>query len=107
MFYKLDEQGFAPQTHNAGAKRLISDEADAAWLRAREAVQEITGAYKCENAARFGAASIFTGIQKLGKQMNTRSTPEVQAGIHAKNFPTQKPVCRSTLPTSASFCNRP
>lgn len=44
MFYKLDEQGFAPQTHNAGAKRLISDEADAAWLRAREAEQEITAA---------------------------------------------------------------
>ena len=36
-FYKLDEQGLAPKTHNVGVKRLISPEADAEWLRAREA----------------------------------------------------------------------
>ena len=30
MFYKLDEQGLAPQTHYVGAKRLISGEADRA-----------------------------------------------------------------------------
>jgi hypothetical protein len=37
MFYKLDEQDLAPQTHFVGSKRLISDEADADWLAAREA----------------------------------------------------------------------
>lgn len=37
MFYKLAEQGLAPATHNAGAKRLISAEADARWLAEREA----------------------------------------------------------------------
>ena len=37
MFYLLDGQGRAPRTHNAGVKRLISPEADAAWLREREA----------------------------------------------------------------------
>jgi hypothetical protein len=37
MFYKLDQQGLAPKSHYAGAKRLISGEADAEWLRAREA----------------------------------------------------------------------
>jgi hypothetical protein len=37
MFYKLDEQGLAPQTHYVGAKRLISGEADRAWITAREA----------------------------------------------------------------------
>ena len=37
MFYKLDTQGLAPRTHYAGAKRLISGEADRDWLRAREA----------------------------------------------------------------------
>jgi hypothetical protein len=40
MFYKLDEQGLAPRSHYAGARRLISGEADAAWVRAREAEQE-------------------------------------------------------------------
>lgn len=37
MFYKIDEQGLAPKTHYVGTRRLISAEADAAWLRAREA----------------------------------------------------------------------
>jgi hypothetical protein len=37
MFYKLEAQGLAPRTHNAGKKRLISEEADADWLRQREA----------------------------------------------------------------------
>jgi hypothetical protein len=40
MFYKLDTQGLAPKTHNVGVKRLISGEADAAWIRAREAEAE-------------------------------------------------------------------
>ncbi len=40
MFYKMDAQGKAPQTHYAGTKRLVSDEADAAWIRAREAEQQ-------------------------------------------------------------------
>lgn len=44
MFYKLAEQGLAPKTHNAGSKRLISDEADLAWVHAREAEQETTNA---------------------------------------------------------------
>ena len=39
MFYKLREQGLAPKTHNAGVKQLISDEADQAWVREREAAQ--------------------------------------------------------------------
>jgi hypothetical protein len=30
VFYKLAQQGRAPLTHNAGAKRLISGEADEA-----------------------------------------------------------------------------
>jgi excisionase family DNA binding protein len=37
MFYKLAEQGRAPLTHHAGAKVLISAEADARWLAEREA----------------------------------------------------------------------
>lgn len=37
MFYKLAQQGLAPATYRVGAKRLISDEADAAWMREREA----------------------------------------------------------------------
>jgi predicted DNA-binding transcriptional regulator AlpA len=37
MFYKLRKQGRAPRTHSAGAKQLISPEADAAWLAEREA----------------------------------------------------------------------
>jgi hypothetical protein len=37
MFYKLDERGLAPESHYVGAKRLISDRADEAWVRAREA----------------------------------------------------------------------
>jgi len=36
-FYKLDAQGKAPRTYFAGAKRMISDEADADWVREREA----------------------------------------------------------------------
>jgi hypothetical protein len=40
MFYKLAAQGLAPRTHNAGIKRLISGEADAAWVRARESESE-------------------------------------------------------------------
>lgn len=42
MFYKLGEQGLAPKTHNVGAKRLISAQADAEWLRQREAETEQT-----------------------------------------------------------------
>jgi hypothetical protein len=40
MFYKMDAAGRAPRTHNAGRKRLVSPEADAAWLREREAEAE-------------------------------------------------------------------
>jgi hypothetical protein len=44
MYYKLREQGRAPKTHNAGAKVLISDRADADWICAREAESEQTAA---------------------------------------------------------------
>jgi len=44
MFYKLDEQGRAPKTHKVGARRLISAEADLAWVRAREAETQNTAA---------------------------------------------------------------
>jgi hypothetical protein len=37
MFYKLDAQGLAPNTYYVGTKRCVSDEADADWLRKREA----------------------------------------------------------------------
>jgi hypothetical protein len=37
MFYILDARGEAPRTFNAGKCRRISDEADAEWVRAREA----------------------------------------------------------------------
>ena len=37
MFYKLDGQGLAPKTYNVGRKRMVSPDADAAWLRDREA----------------------------------------------------------------------
>jgi hypothetical protein len=37
MFYVLDRKGLAPKTHSVGVKRLISPQADAAWLAAREA----------------------------------------------------------------------
>lgn len=40
MFYKLDEKGQAPRSHFAGAKRLISDEADADWIKQRETAAE-------------------------------------------------------------------
>jgi hypothetical protein len=40
MFYKMDAQGLAPKTHYAGIKRLISDQADLAWVAAREAESE-------------------------------------------------------------------
>ena len=39
MFYVLDAQGKAPRTHYAGAKRLISDQADADWVRDARANQ--------------------------------------------------------------------
>jgi hypothetical protein len=44
MFYKMAAQGLGPKTHYAGSKPLISDEADAAWVRAREAEAETTAA---------------------------------------------------------------
>jgi hypothetical protein len=37
LFYILDRQGKAPRTFYAGRRRLISSEADADWLRQREA----------------------------------------------------------------------
>jgi hypothetical protein len=40
MFYKLALQGLAPASYYVGAKRLISDEADARWVREREAEAE-------------------------------------------------------------------
>ncbi len=43
MFYKMDALGLAPKSHYVGVKRLISGEADDAWLRAREA--------ECDTAA--------------------------------------------------------
>jgi len=36
MFYVLDQRNQAPRTHFVGKKRLISDQADRDWLRARE-----------------------------------------------------------------------
>ena len=40
MFYKLKKLKKAPKVHYAGSKPLISPEADAEWLRAREAEAE-------------------------------------------------------------------
>jgi hypothetical protein len=40
MFYKLDAEGLTPRTHNVGVKRLISPQADADWLRQREAAAD-------------------------------------------------------------------
>jgi len=37
MAYKLWAEGRGPATHYVGTKRLISSEADAAWLAEREA----------------------------------------------------------------------
>jgi hypothetical protein len=37
MFYKLAQQGLAPRTYYVGNRRHVSGEADAEWLRAREA----------------------------------------------------------------------
>jgi hypothetical protein len=37
MFYKLRTQGKAPRVHKAGTKNLISPQADAEWIRQREA----------------------------------------------------------------------
>ena len=52
MFYALEKQGRAPRTHRVGVKRLISAEADAEWLRAREAeVRRGCGViWPCRNA---------------------------------------------------------
>ena len=36
MAYKLWQEGRGPMTHYVGTKRLISGEADAAWLLERE-----------------------------------------------------------------------
>jgi hypothetical protein len=44
MFYKLKKLGKAPRLHNAGAKPLISPDADADWIRAREAEAQETAA---------------------------------------------------------------
>ena len=44
MFFKLDQQGLAPRTHYAGRRRLISGEADQAWVREREAESTETNA---------------------------------------------------------------
>lgn len=41
FFYILEKQGKAPRTWNAGRCRRITDEANAEWVRAREA--ESTG----------------------------------------------------------------
>jgi hypothetical protein len=40
MYYKMAAQGLGPRTHYAGAKVLISDQADADWVAAREAAGE-------------------------------------------------------------------
>jgi hypothetical protein len=37
MAYKLWSEGRGPATYFVGSKRFVSAEADAAWLRAREA----------------------------------------------------------------------
>jgi hypothetical protein len=37
MFYKLRQRGQAPRTYRVGRKVLISPDADAEWLREREA----------------------------------------------------------------------
>jgi predicted DNA-binding transcriptional regulator AlpA len=37
MFYKMASEGWAPRTYNVGVSRRISPEADAEWLRQREA----------------------------------------------------------------------
>jgi excisionase family DNA binding protein len=37
MVYKLWSEGRGPATHFVGTKRLVSSEADAAWLSEREA----------------------------------------------------------------------
>ena len=44
MFYKLDAEGLTPRTHSVGVKRLISPQADAEWLRQREAAAKIQAA---------------------------------------------------------------
>jgi predicted DNA-binding transcriptional regulator AlpA len=37
LFYILDRRGEAPRTFRVGKRRLISAEADAEWVRKREA----------------------------------------------------------------------
>jgi hypothetical protein len=44
MFYKLKKVKKAPRLHGAGVKQLISPEADADWLREREAEAQGTAA---------------------------------------------------------------
>ena len=41
MFYKLESQGLAPATYSVGTSRRISPDADAAWLRQREAAASL------------------------------------------------------------------
>ena len=41
LFYKLIQQGTGPRTYVVGTRRLISTEADAEWLRAREIEQQV------------------------------------------------------------------
>jgi hypothetical protein len=57
MFYKLHAQGKAPRTHNNGIRRLISAEADADWLREREAETAHNTAQGLDDPARNGEAA--------------------------------------------------
>jgi predicted DNA-binding transcriptional regulator AlpA len=41
LFYRLEKRGLAPRTHRAGARRLVSAEADREWLRQRESESEL------------------------------------------------------------------
>ena len=40
MFHKLDAQGLAPRSYYTGSRRYVSDRADDAWIRQREAENE-------------------------------------------------------------------
>jgi hypothetical protein len=37
MFYKIAGQGLAPKTYYVGSRQFVSEEADQAWAREREA----------------------------------------------------------------------
>lgn len=60
MFYNLDKIGKAPKTFNVLRSRRISDEADAEWVKAREAESQSNSSKNKSEPASAAAGSAVT-----------------------------------------------